>query len=241
MSSRHGVLADVVEFSCVDGPGNRFVVFLQGCNFECIACHNPHTIAVRSSRATDVSVEELVERVRPLAPFLSGITVSGGEATRQAGFVKDFFTAVQQDPELGSLTRFVDSNGCAPPHTWQLLLPVMDAAMIDLKALDPLTHHLLTGRSNEAVLASIELLARAGRLYEVRLLLVPGFNDSADALERTGEWLARVAPATRLKVIGFRAHGTNPPAAQWPDEAPAELERAEGILRNHGFTDVLVV
>jgi len=241
MSVNHGLLADVVEFSCVDGPGNRFVAFLQGCNFDCIACHNPYTIAVRSRQARDVSVDDLVERVRPVAPFLSGVTVSGGEATRQAAFVRAFFAAVKDDAELGGLTTFVDSNGCAPPSTWAALDPVMDGAMIDLKAFDPVAHRLLTGHSNEPVLRSIELLAGLGKLHEVRLLLVPGFNDGPPALEHTAKWLAGVAPDVRVKVIGFRSHGTAPPASHWDDESPEVLRWAEEILRVEGFADVVVV
>lgn len=239
MSGPPGRLADVVEFSCVDGPGNRFVAFLQGCNFECVACHNPHTIPIRRGR--EVSVEQLVEQVRPLAGYLSGITVSGGEATIQHGFVRSLFRRIKSDPDLCRLTTFIDSNGSAPPSVWDELLPVTDGVMIDLKAFDPETHHLLTGRSNTSVRRSIELLAAAGKLYEVRLLLVPGFNDDDSAIRRAADWLRLVAPTARVKLIGFRAHGTLPPAAQWDDESEVALDEAAGILRARGFDDVVVV
>jgi len=88
MSSPRALIADTVPFSNVDGPGNRFVVFFQGCNFDCIACHNPSTIAVCTHSATrERSVDDLLVEIRRAAPFLSGITVSGGEATLQAPFV----------------------------------------------------------------------------------------------------------------------------------------------------------
>jgi pyruvate formate lyase activating enzyme len=120
-----GLVTDVIEFSAVDGPGNRFVVFTQGCNLDCVACHNPYTINPcidcgdcvvacpsgalslddagkvlwdaatclggdacidvceydSTPKARTLAVTDLVARIRPAAPFLSGVTVSGGEAT----------------------------------------------------------------------------------------------------------------------------------------------------------------
>ena len=83
------LVADTIAFSDVDGPGNRFVVFLQGCNFDCVACHNPQTIpgnaaVVEGHHPHHVSVDELLVQIRRAAPFIRGITVSGGEATQQA-------------------------------------------------------------------------------------------------------------------------------------------------------------
>ena len=98
MKAPPGQIADVVRFSWVDGPGNRFVVFLQGCNLNCLACHNPHTIPCQTPRARVVEVADLIEEIRPLAPFLGGVTVSGGEATLQAPFVYAFFAALAADP-----------------------------------------------------------------------------------------------------------------------------------------------
>lgn len=241
MSPRLGLLADVVRFSWVDGPGNRFVVFLQGCNLDCLACHNPHTIPTSSTVARTVTVEELLDEIRPVAPFLSGITVSGGEATLQPDFVRALFEAVKSDPGLATLTTFVDSNGAAPLSTWNRLMPVMDAAMLDLKALDPALHRRLTGRGNGRVLASIRHLARAGRLHEVRLLLIPGHNDAPDELRRTADWLLSVDPAVRVKVIGFRAHGVRSPARHWAEPTPEQLSSYGEILAAAGLREPVLV
>lgn len=258
MSSTRGLVTDTISFSCVDGPGNRFVVFLQGCNFDCIACHNPYTIQVCTDcgecvpacpsgalSITDVgvvrwdeaaccgtdrcievcpsdstpkarrrSVDELLVEIRRAAPFLSGITVSGGEATQQAWFVRELFAAVRADPRLGRLTCFVDSNGAADAATWEMLAPVTDGVMVDLKCLDPAIHETMTGQRNDQVLASIRQLHGLGLLHEVRLLLVPGVNDDADLLDRTARWLADVDPRLRVQLTGFRGHGvrTHDPA-----------------------------
>ncbi len=234
MSPALGLVADVVPFSWVDGPGNRYVLFLQGCNFGCTACHNPHTIPLATPRARVVSVPEMLDEVRRVRRFLSGVTVSGGEATLQPHFVRDLFTAVKDDVELGDLTTFVDSNGSASREVWDLLLPVTDGVMVDLKALDPGVHLELTGSGNDEVLATIRHLAERARLYEVRLLLVPGINDSVEQLQRTADWLLSVDPALRVKAIGFRRHGARAAAQQWPEPTDEHRQRWQAVLEGAG-------
>jgi pyruvate formate lyase activating enzyme len=228
------LLADTIPFSWVDGPGNRSVFFLQGCNFNCTACHNPHTIALDTRRARMVTVPEFLDAARRVHRFLSGITVSGGEVTLQPEFVHDLFAAVKGDPELSHLTTFLDTNGAAPRETWDLLLPVTDGAMVDLKAFDPEVHQLLTGSDNDEVLMSIRHLASVGKLYEVRLLLVPGVNDAAEDLRRTADWLLSVDPAMRIKVIGFRRHGVRASARQWPEATTECRQEWQHILEDAG-------
>ena len=234
-------LADVVPFSWVDGPGNRFVVFVQGCSFDCIACHNPETIPMRCPGARVATVEELLEEIRAVEPYLAGVTVSGGEATLQHVFVHDLFAAVKADPQLARLTTFVDSNGNAVRRVWDRLAPVMDGAMIDLKALDPEVHRQLTGCDNERELDSIRHLHGLGKLHEVRLLLVPGFNDSAVQLARTGEWLAALDPSLRVVVIGFRRHGVRPEYQGLTEADPELLADAREVLLRAGLREVVTV
>jgi pyruvate-formate lyase-activating enzyme len=241
MSSTAVRLADVVPFSWVDGPGNRFVVFAQGCPFDCLACHNPETIPPHGEHVRTATVEELFTQIRLAEPFLAGVTVSGGEATAQWRFVRDFFTELKADRQLGRLTTYVDTNGHALPRVWDALLPVTDGFMVDLKALDPVVHHRLTGRTNELVLDSIRYLRERDRLAEVRLLLVPGFNDTEDQLARTADWLAALDPATRVVVIGFRRHGVRPRWADIPEADAELLARARAALVKAGMSEVVIV
>jgi YjjW family glycine radical enzyme activase len=279
-----GLTSGLLPFSLVDGPGARFVAFLQGCGFDCPACHNPCTIGVcddcgacldacdsgalsvldgrvawnpdaclgcdacvaacpidatpKTRRWTPAA---LVDQVRAAVPFVSGVTVSGGEATRQAPFVQAFFRALADDPELAHLSRFVDSNGDAELATWRSLAPVMDAAMIDLKAFDDELHRALTGRPVARVLDSIAWLAERALLHEVRMLLIPGRNDDDRLLDRTAAWLARVAPGVPVKVIGFRRHGVREVARAWPEPARERLEAAAARLRAGGVRETVIV
>jgi pyruvate formate lyase activating enzyme len=241
MSSTLVRLADVVPFSWVDGPGNRFVVFAQGCPFDCLACHNPETIPPCGERGRTATVDELLTQIRLVEPYLTGVTVSGGEATAQWRFVRDFFTAIRRDPLLRRLTTYVDTNGHALPRVWDELVPVTDGFMVDLKAFDPDVHRTLTGRGNELVLDSIRLLHARHRLAEVRLLLVPGFNDSAEQLVRTAAWLADLDTELRVVVLGFRRHGVRQEWADIPEAGAEILGRARDALERAGLHDVVTV
>lgn len=206
--AREAYLAGCAPFSALDGPGNRYVLFLQGCGWDCLGCHNPCSIPIRPPAMRPTPIEEVLAGVRDAAPFLTGVTVTGGEATLQAGFIRELFTALAADPVTARLSRFIDSNGDTDAVVWRALAPVTDGVMVDLKALDDEIHVVLTGYSNRRTLASIVDLARRRLLHEVRLLLVPGLNDSPDVIERTARWLLMVDPGVRVRVIGFRREGT---------------------------------
>lgn len=282
--TRSALVSRVLPFSCVDGPGNRLVLFLQGCNFRCPGCHNPHTIGLcddcgdclavcpsgaltmsegkvhwQEALCTDcdacleacprsanpktrqMSVAEVLALLRRYGPLLTGITVSGGEATTQLPFVIALFTAIKAAPDLARLTCLLDSNGSLGKTGWQRLLPVLDGAMIDLKGWREPVHLALTGRGRERVLASLQLLAQAGKLAEVRLLLVPGRSDFLDATgalqEALTTFLLSLGPVP-IRLNGFRHHGVRGEAMQWPEASQTELEQLASRLRAAGLGPV---
>ena len=270
-----------LPFSCVDGPGNRLVLFLQGCNFRCPGCHNPHTIGLcdhcgdcvpgcpsgtltlidgrvrwqaslcthcdrcldacprsASPKTHQMSVAEVLVLLRRYGPLLTGITVSGGEATTQLPFVTDLFTAIKAAPDLTHLSCLLDSNGSLGEAGWQRLLPVLDGAMIDLKGWRDSVHHALTGQGRERVLASLQLLARVGKLAELRLLHVPGRTDfiDADGKLEAGlvSFLQSLGPVP-IRLNGFRHHGVRGEALAWQEAAMDELDGLSNALKVKGF------
>ena len=253
-----------LPFSCVDGPGNRLVLFLQGCNFRCPGCHNPHTMGLcdhcgdcvpgcpgralamqegrvswqaelcthcdrcldvcprhASPKTRQMSVAEVLALLRRYGPLLTGITVSGGEATTQLPFVTDLFTAIKAAPDLTHLSCLLDSNGSLGEEGWR------DSV-----------HHALTGQGRERVLASLQLLARVGKLAELRLLHVPGRTDfiDADGKLEAGlvSFLQSLGPVP-IRLNGFRHHGVRGEALAWQEAAMDELDGLSNALKVKGF------
>ncbi|MEI4967633.1 YjjW family glycine radical enzyme activase [Aeromonas caviae] len=284
--TRSALVSRVLPFSCVDGPGNRLVLFLQGCNFSCPGCHNPHTIGLcddcgdclavcpsgalamsegkvhwqealctdcdacleacprhASPKTRQMSVAEVLALLRRYGPLLTGITVSGGEATTQLPFVIALFTAIKAAPDLARLTCLLDSNGSLGETGWQRLLPVLDGAMIDLKGWHEPVHLALTGRGRERVLVSLQLLAQAGKLAEVRLLMVPGRSDFLDATgaleEALTTFLLSLGPVP-IRLNGFRHHGVRGEALSWPEAGSADLTVLANALKAKGFGSVML-
>ena len=289
LPTRSALVSRVLPFSCVDGPGNRLVLFLQGCNFRCPGCHNPHTIGLcndcgdclavcpsgalsldegrpgerrvrwQAALCTDcdacldacprsanpktatMTVAAVLALLRRYGPLLSGITVSGGEATTQLPFVIALFTAIRQAPDLSHLSCLLDSNGSLAATGWQRLLPVLDGAMLDLKGWRDSVHHTLTGYGRERVLASLQLLASHGKLTELRLLHVPGRSDVLDAdgkLEAgLASFLQSLGPVP-IRLNGFRHHGVRGVATSWLEADREALTRLAAELSARGLGPV---
>ena len=286
MSKPLGLVNRILPFSAVDGPGNRFVIFLQGCNFNCISCHNPQTIGLCDACGVCVAecpgealqfaesgttinwdqsrcqrcdtcikvcpadsnphsqwleVELVLEKIRRSAAFLSGVTVSGGEATQQPEFVFELFNSIKIDSSLKHLSTMLDTNGSAESSTWNKILPVTDGVMVDLKAFDDKVHQKLTGTSNVQVLQSIQYLHEVDKLFEVRLLIIPGWNDQESMLQKTAEWLSQQSTNISIKILGFRQHGVRSEYPQLQQATPEVLEKVSSTFQNFPFKSIQLV
>ena len=267
-----GIVNHILKKSFVDGPGNRAVIFLQGCNFRCLYCHNPYTInhctacglcvetcpqhaltlgngkifwnedicvecdaCIRtcphsaSPRTHTYTPEELWEEVARIGPFITGISVSGGEPSLQVPFLARFLQLVKEN---SNLTTLIETNGFAGPQAYTDMLPWLDMAMVDLKCSDPEKHIELTGQPLETVLESIRFFATQGKLQQVQQVIAPAYTDQAADMRRTAGLLAGIDPSIRLRLLRFRPHGTSGPAAQWqsPDDERMDIlvETARG-------------
>lgn len=230
-------VASTVPVSFVDGPGNRFTVFLQGCNLDCFNCHNAALIGT-SRAATWRSIDELLDELRPRAGFLSGVTVTGGEATLQLEGLIALFAAVRADPATRHLTTLVDSNGTLDEAGWRRLAPVMDGAMIDVKAIDEATHRRITGSGNAEVLRSVRVLHELDRLVELRLLVIEGLTDTPEELAAYAELVTSLDAATPVRIMAYRHHGVRATGLHWPETRPETMDRVEATLHTHGVRDV---
>ena len=171
------------------------------CNCDACLTACPHHSTPKSFT---LGVTELLARIKRASPFLSGITVSGGECSLQSKSLIELFSLLHQETDL---TAFVDSNGLLDDAEFDALNAATDAFCLDLKAFDEKLHHSLTGCSNLQVKRNIAAAAKAAKLYEVRTVLVEGYTDSTQEISELGNWLSALPGDFNWKLIPFRPQG----------------------------------
>lgn len=195
---------NIIPFSAVDGPGNRSVIFLQGCNLNCLYCHNPETIAIGGQpEVTEVSVLELWEKIEPYQSFISGVTISGGECTLQGDFLVAFCRLLKET----RIHVLIDSNALMSETRLMELMEVCDGFMFDVKAVNAASHQLLTGVSNERILSNVALAAKHHKVYEIRTVMFEKEPETEETIDWVSHLIVEVDPQIRYKLIEYRNHG----------------------------------
>ncbi|UNH39676.1 YjjW family glycine radical enzyme activase [Moellerella wisconsensis] len=283
MNKRCATINKILPFSCVDGPGNRLVIFLQGCNLNCLNCHNPYTmtfcdncgdcvatcphgaLSFQNNRVhweSDIcqqcdtclqtctknstpmtgqySVDSILAIIRQYLVFINGITVSGGEATLQLPFIMALFSAIKNADDLKHLSCFIDSNGHLSLMGWKKIIPYTEGTMIDLKAWKSENALYLTGRDNQKVIDSIKFLARADKLYEVRLLYIPDQTDYLEYIDELSAFLLTLPTETRIKINAFQTHGVTGTASTWASATKDEIEYFASLLAQRGIQNLIL-
>jgi pyruvate formate lyase activating enzyme len=276
--SIYGLVNRILPQSFVDGPGNRSVVFLQGCNFQCLYCHNPYTInmctacgkcvdqcpvsalsvidgkinwesdicedcdrciihcpQLSSPKVYLLSPLETWRHIKVNQPFISGITISGGEPTQQPVFLEDFLKIIKQNSTLDTC---IETNGCIERNILDSLLPYLDRVMVDLKAFEPTLHQRLTGVDNQQTLRNIQVFAEKSKLHMVRTTVVPGFTDSESNIARTAEFLSGIDRDIHLRLLKFRPHGVYGEAKGWESPSEAVLIKLVEVAQMAGLRHV---
>ena len=196
------------SFGTVDGPGIRFVVFLQGCPMRCLYCHNPDTWSV--SAGTEYTAEDVAGRVLKYKNYFTGgggVTVSGGEPLMQAEFVAALFAALKDK----GIHTALDTSGALydedRPEAFSSLLSLTDLVLLDIKHIDDGEHIKLTGRSNKNILAFARRLAELGKNVWIRHVLVPGITDDDGCLTRLKAFISSLGNVSRVEVLPYHTMG----------------------------------
>lgn len=205
-----GKIHSVESFGSADGPGVRYIIFLQGCRMRCKYCHNPDTWA--SQKYESQTSEEVLKKALRYKTYWGkngGITVSGGEALLQIDFLIDLF---QRAKEKGVHTT-LDTSG--NPFTregeffekFQELIKVTDLFMLDIKHIDSNIHKELTGQPNENILDMARYLSEQKKDMWIRHVLVPGYTDSEEQLKALQAFIKTLDTVKRVEVLPYHTLG----------------------------------
>ena len=192
-----------------------------------------------SPRVTMMTVDQVMDRVKKNAPFIKGISTSGGECTLRKGFLMELFPRVH---ELG-LTCLIDSNGSMDFSRNMDLLNVTDGVMLDVKSTDPEEYEDLIGGDGRGILDKAVFLASLGKLTEVRTVCSPDFlsEKTVDDVSRALAEYYRYCDI-HYRIITYRQYGVRSPyREQFRLSTPQQMEELRQIAVNNGMKHVTVV
>lgn len=192
----------------VDGPGIRFVVFMQGCPMRCKYCHNPDTWAYSGGK--EYTAEEVAQKILKYKSYISrggGVTVSGGEPLLQMQFVTELFEILKRQ----DVHTAVDTSGITysddKKESFERLLKYTDLFLLDIKHISDEEHKKLTGHSNKNPLAFAKYLSDNGKDMWIRHVLVPDITDNDGYLKELSEFTGGLKTLKKVEVLPYHTMG----------------------------------
>ena len=210
MGSITGKIHSIESFGSADGPGVRYLVFLQGCRMRCKYCHNPDTWA--SQGGEEQTPEDVLKKALRYKSYWGkdgGITVSGGEALLQIDFLIELFKLAKEN----GVHTTVDTSG--NPFTrdgeffekFQELMKYTDLFLLDIKHINTEQHKELTGHGNENILDLAKYLSEQKKDVWIRHVLVPGITDDEAQLKELHDFIEGLDNVKRVEVLPYHTLG----------------------------------
>lgn len=235
-----GYIHSFESFGTKDGPGIRFVFFLQGCPLRCLYCHNADTWGIANKKYI-VTPEEAFQEVCKVKGFIKtgGVTVSGGEPLLQPDFVCELLQLCKQQ----GIHTAVDTSGYIFSEKIKKVLDYTDLVLLDVKHIDPVKYQNLTSVSLQPTLSFLDYLSKINKPVWVRYVLVPGYTDDEKDLHTWASYISRFENIQRVDVLPFHQMGMH----KWeeldkeyklrdvPSPTPLSIHTTEEIFRRHGL------
>ncbi len=207
-----GLIHSLESFGTVDGPGIRYVIFMQGCPMRCIYCHNPDTWKIGTGK--EITSEEIISEFNKNRPFYQkgGITVTGGEPLIQIDFLIDLFKKAKKE----KIHTCIDTSGITynPENEGYIkkldeLIKYTDLVMLDIKHIDPDKHKEITGKDNKNILAFAKYLEAKKIPIWVRHIIIENITDVPEELIKLGEFIGGLKNLRALDVLPYHTMGVN--------------------------------
>jgi pyruvate formate lyase activating enzyme len=203
--SNTGRIHSLESFGTVDGPGIRFVVFMQGCPLRCQFCHNPDTWEV--TKGTEYTLEQLSEEILKYKSYMEfsggGVTFTGGEPLLQAEFILKVCKLLKKQ----GISIAIDTSGFIWNEEVKEVLEYTDLVLLDIKNYDPLVYKTLTGVSLAPTLKFLDYLKEMNIKTWIRYVLVPELTDNLDSVRQLSAHLDNYPNVTKIELLGFHKMG----------------------------------
>lgn len=189
----------------VDGPGVRFVVFMQGCPLRCAYCHNPEMWNAKEAKI-QMTPEELLKKVLRYKVYFKndgGVTVSGGEPLLQAKFVEEFFKLCKQN----NIHTCLDTSGFG--ENYETLLDYCDLVILDVKELDANKYEKLVGKKIEKFKKFLQICQEKGKKMWLRQVIVPNYNDTKESVLKLKEFAKDLTNIEKIELLPYHDMAKN--------------------------------
>ena len=200
-----GRIHSLESFGTVDGPGIRFVVFLQGCPLRCRFCHNPDTWDVH--KGTEYTTDQLFDEIVKYKSYMDfsggGVTFTGGEPLLQA----EFILALCKRLKKQGITITIDTSGFIWNDTVKEVLEYTDLVLLDIKNYDPIVYKEVTGVPLDPTLRLLDYLREKEISTWIRYVLVPGLTDNLESVRKLSEHLDGYSNVTKIELLPFHKMG----------------------------------
>lgn len=196
-----GRISSFQTLGTLDGPGVRFVAFLQGCPLRCACCHNPETW--KTDGGKEYTAREIAETALKYKDYFGkngGITLSGGEPLQQAEFTEEIFRLCKEN----GIHTCLDTSGCIIDGSVLKLLKVTDYCLLDLKYQYDRQYREYVGCSVEKPLEFLKLLNEHGIPTRLRRVIIKGLNDDAESTLRLYETAKKYPCVKETELLPFR-------------------------------------
>ena len=202
----NGKIHSIETFGTVDGPGIRFVVFMQGCSLKCKYCHNRDTWSFSSGKL--VSLQELVKEILKYKSYMDssggGVTISGGEPLLQS----DFICALFRELKKYNIHTAIDTAGSLPlSYEIKELLKYTDLVLLDIKHINNEKCINLTGAPNNHTLEFAIYLSNLNIPVWIRQVLVPGYTDDKYDLLELKKFLNSLNNIEKVEILPYHNLG----------------------------------
>jgi pyruvate formate lyase activating enzyme len=238
-AATRGFVHSVEPGSRIDGPGLRYVLFLQGCPLRCQYCHSPDAQGkpCGESQTAGEAFAHVLKHKSSLRK--GGITLSGGEPLLQADFVAALLTLAKD----AGLHTALDTSGFVGHKASDALLDRTDLVLLDIKSFSPMTHKFVTGVCVDQTLKFARRLSARGTRMWIRFVLVPGLTDNEQNIEGLAQFVAGLDAVDRVEILPFhkmgedKYHRSGLPyrLENTPTPDDAQIARAKAIFAAHGI------
>lgn len=200
-----GKIHSYLTMSAIDGPGLRFILFLQGCRLRCVYCHNPDTWIYENGKS--ITPEAIVEEISKSLHFYTtsggGVTLSGGEPLFQPDFTSEILRLCKNI----NIHTAVDTSGAEDLSLYPEIVKNTDLFILDIKAVHMDTYTKITSDTVGNHLKNGEYLSSLNKKMWIRYVLVPGYNDSERDISALIDYLKKLKTIERVIIVPYSKLG----------------------------------